>query len=108
MEKEELKKIKQRALTDARNKLGAERTTVEITDDEWEAIEAGAISPNKLSQILLNTDTASIKERAIPRNKKTLSEAKVNKLKCMAASGYSNSDIAEALGISSSTVIKYL
>ena len=108
MEKEELKKIKQRALTDARHKLGAERTTVDITDDEWEAIEAGAISPNKLSQILLNTDTAAIRERATPRDKRTLSEAKVNKLKCMVASGYSNSDIAEALGISPSTVTKYL
>ena len=108
MEKEELKKIKQRALSDARNKLGAKRTTVEITDDEWDAIEAGAISPNKLSQILQNTDTAKIRERATPRDKKTLSEAKVNKLKCMVASGYSNSDIAEALGISPSTVTKYL
>ena len=108
MEKEELKKIKQRALSDARNKLGAKRTTVEITDDEWDAIEAGAISPNKLSQILQNTDTAKIRERATPRDKRTLSEAKVNKLKCMMASGYSNSDIAEALGISPSTVTKYL
>ena len=108
MEKEELKKIKQRALSDARSKMGAKRTTVDITDDEWEAIEAGAISPNKLSQILLNTDTAAIRERATPRDKRTLSEAKVNKLKCMVASGYSNSDIAEALGISPSTVTKYL
>lgn len=108
MEKEELKKIKQRALTDARNKLGAERTTVDITDDEWEAIEAGAISPNKLSQILRNTDTAVIREKATPKAKNTLSEAKVNKLKCMVASGYSNAEIAEALGISPSTVTKYL
>ena len=108
MEKEELKKIKQRALSDARSKMGAKRTTVDITDDEWEAIEAGAISPNKLSQILQNTDTALIRERATPRDKRTLSEAKVNKLKCMVASGYSNSDIAEALGISPSTVTKYL
>ena len=108
MEKEELKKIKQRALSDARSKMGAKRTTVDITYDEWEAIEAGFISPNKLSQILLNTDTAAIRERATPRDKRTLSEAKVNKLKCMVASGYSNSDIAEALGISPSTVTKYL
>ena len=108
MEKEEMKKIKQKALTEARNKLGAKRTTVDVTDDEWEAIEAGAISPNKLAQILQNTDTASIRERATPRDKRTLSEAKVNKLKCMVASGYSNAEIAEALGISPSTVTKYL
>ena len=108
MEKEEVKKIKQKALTEARNKLGAKRTTVDVTDDEWEAIEAGAISPNKLSQILQNTDTAVIREKATPKAKNTLSEAKVNKLKCMVASGYSNAEIAEALGISPSTVTKYL
>ena len=108
MEKEEMKKIKQKALTEARNKLGAKRTTVDVTDDEWEAIEAGAISPNKLSQILQNTDTAVIREKATPKAKNTLSEAKVNKLKCMVASGYSNAEIAEALGISPSTVTKYL
>ena len=108
MEKEEKKKIKQKALTEARNKLGAKRTTVDVTDDEWEAIEAGAISPNKLSQILQNTDTALIREKATPKVKNNLSEAKLNKLKCMAASGYSNSEIAESLGISSSTVTKYL
>ena len=108
MEKEEKKKIKQKALTEARNKLGAKRTTVDVTDDEWEAIEAGAISPNKLSQILQNTDTALIREKATPKVKNKLSEAKLNKLKCMAASGYSNSEIAESLGISSSTVTKYL
>lgn len=108
MEKEEMKKIKQKALTEARNKLGAKRTTVDVTDDEWEAIEAGAISPNKLSQILQNTDTAVIREKATPKPKNTLSEAKVNKLKCMVASGYSNAEIAEALGISPSTVTKYL
>lgn len=108
MEKEEIKKIKQKALTEARNKLGAKRTTVDVTDDEWEAIEAGAISPNKLSQILQNTDTAVIREKATPKAKNTLSEAKVNKLKCMVASGYSNAEIAEALGISPSTVTKYL
>ena len=108
MEKEEKKKIKQKALTEARNKLGAKRTTVDVTDDEWEAIEAGAISPNKLSQILQNTDTALIREKATPKAKNTLSEAKVNKLKCMVSSGYSNAEIAEALGISPSTVTKYL
>ena len=108
MEKEELKKIKQKALSEARNKLGAKRTTVDVTDDEWEAIEAGAISPNKLTQILQNTDTAVIREKATPKAKNTLSEAKVNKLKCMVASGYSNAEIAEALGISPSTVTKYL
>ena len=108
MEKEEKKKIKQKALTEARNKLGAKRTTVDVTDDEWEAIEAGAISPNKLTQILQNTDTALIREKATPKVKNSLSEAKLNKLKCMAASGYSNSEISEALGICSSTVTKYL
>ena len=44
----------------------------------------------------------------MPRSTTTLSQAKVNKIKSMQASGYSTSEIAEDLGISSSTVTKYL
>ena len=40
--KAELKKVKQKALTEARNKVGAKRIPIEITDKEWNAIQAGA------------------------------------------------------------------
>ena len=108
MTKEELKKVKQTALTNARAKVGAERTPIEINDKEWEAIQAGAISENKLSQIMNHTDIDKLRERATPRTKTTLSAAKINKMSAMKASGYTTAEIAKALGVSSSTVSKYL
>lgn len=108
MTKEEIKKAKQTALVTARRKVGAERTQIDITDKEWEAIQAGAISDNKLSQILNHTDIDKIRERATPRNKNTLKPAQINKAKAMKASGYTTAEIAQALGFSASTVNKCL
>lgn len=108
MTKSEKKKVKSQALSAARTSVGAKRENIKITDREWEAIQAGAISENKLYQILNNTDIDDLRARSMPRTTTTLSQAKVNKIKSMQASGYSTSEIAEDLGISSSTVTKYL
>ena len=108
MTKGEIKKASQQALTQARALVGAKRETIKITDREWEAIQAGAISENQLKQIINNADVDSLRQRAMPRSTTTLSMAKRNKIASMNASGYSTSEIAEALGISTSTVHKYL
>lgn len=108
MTKAEIKKANQQALTAARTAVGAKRTPVEITDREWEAIQAGAISENKLTQILNNTNIDTVRQRATPRATTTLSSAKVNRIAALNASGYSTAEIAAALGVSSSTVSKYL
>lgn len=107
IEGEDLKKIKQAALSQARIKFGAKREAIIIEDREWEAIEKGAISENVLNKIIQNADIDSLRSKATPRNSKTLSSAKLNKLQAMKASGYTNAEIAEALGISASTVAKY-
>src|SRR5574344_743991 len=108
MTKSESKKANQQALTQARANVGAKRETVKITDLEWEAIQAGAMSSSKLEQIITNSDIDEIKQRATPRTTTTLSTAKISKISSMNASGYSTSEIAEALGVSSSTISKYL
>ena len=108
MSKAEIKKASQQALTSARASVGAKRTPVQIKDKEWEAIQAGAISENKLLQILNNTDIDEVRKRATPRTTNVLSQAKINRIATLRASGYSTSEIAEALGVSSSTVSKYL
>lgn len=108
MTKEQQRKAKQQALTSARDRVGASRKTIDITDKQWEAIQSGAISENMLTKILNNTDADTLRKRATPRSMNELSTAKVNKIKSMKASGYSNAQIAEALGVSSSTVVKYL
>lgn len=108
MTKEEKKKAANQALIKAREQVGAERTPIKITDRQWEAIQAGAISETVLTKILNNTDADDLRKRATPRDSRELSTAKQNKIRAMAASGYTNSEIAEALNVSSSTIVKYL
>lgn len=108
MEKEELKKIKGQALQEARYRMGAKKQRIDISDKEWEAIQAGAISSSKLSQILNNTDLDRVKQLATPRSISGLSTAKLSRAKSMLNSGYSQADVADALGISVSTLSKAL
>ena len=101
-------KIRQQALTAARLKYGAERYSIDVSDREWEAIQAGAISDNMLRQIMQYADTDKLKERAMPRPTVALSDAKISLIRSMSNSNYTIAQIAERLGISSSTVKKYL
>lgn len=108
--KKELAKIQRYAIEDARNSVGAsgKNTRINITDKEWEAIQAGAISNSKLTEILRYTDSDAVKQRALPRTTTQLSTAQTSRIKAMQASGYTIAQIAERLGVSSSTVSKYL
>ena len=106
--KGELGKIKQQELTRARNTVGASRETIDITDREWEAIQAGAISENQLFKILNNVDIDVLRQRATPRTTTSLSDAKINKIISMNASGYSLAEIAKVLSVSTSVVAGYL
>lgn len=110
MTKAEIRKAGQIAITNARAAVGASgrENRIEITDREWEAIQAGAISDNKLTQILRYSDTDKLRERATPRATTQLSPAKQSKIRAMIASGYTLGEVADALGCSSSTVSKYL
>ena len=106
----DIKKASQQALSKARNELNSvsrRDRSIEITDREWEAIQAGAISEHKLKQILDNTDIDKLRERATPRTTKSLSTAKINRIKAMQAS-YTLQQIADKMGVSVSTVSKYL
>lgn len=108
MSKDEIKKAGQQALSKYRSKLGASKENIKITDKEWEAIQAGAISESKLVSILNNTDKDNLRSLATPRTKTTLSEAKINQIKAMSNSNYTLAQIAEKLHLSTSTVSKAL
>lgn len=111
VDKSDVKKASQQALTKYRNEVGAiarKKRNIEITDREWEAIQSGAISENTLKRILNNTDTDALRERVTPRSTTTLSTAKISKLKAMSASNYTLEQMAKSLGVSESTVSKYL
>ena len=108
MTKAEIKKHSQMALEEARLKVGAKRIPIEITDDEWAAIQAGAVSENKLSRILKYADTDRVRELAMPKANKELSSADIRLIQTLAAKGYTNAEIAQRLGVSASTVSKKL
>ena len=108
MDKSAIKKAKQQALSRHREALGARREPVEVSEREWEAIQAGAISDNKLTRILKNADMDVIKQYATPKTYTTITPAKANKIKALKASGYTTAEIAERLGVSTSTVQKYM
>lgn len=107
---EDRRKKGTRALQEARYEVGSksrkERNIV-ITDAEWEAIQAGAISNSKLTRILENSDPNSLRERSIPREQRSLTNAQISKVKAMNGN-YTISEIADATGMSVSSVQKIL
>ena len=108
MTKKEIKKAGQQALDKARRQVGAKRELIKISDLEWEAIQAGAISPNKLQQILNNSDLDVVRQKATPKVTNSLSQAKVNHIATLKESGYTNEQIASKLGVSVSTIINHM
>lgn len=105
--KKELKKISARALNSAREEVGAHRVRITISDKDWEAIQSGAVSATMLRSLLNFCEPASLREKATPQNNKRLSDARVRLIKSRLASGYTPSEIADAMGIPVSTVQNY-
>ena len=106
----DIRKAGQQALTKAREEVGSiarrDRNIV-ISDKEWEAIQAGAVSETILKRILNNSDPDVLRQRAMPKEKKTVQTATINRIKAMSGS-YTIKQIADKLGLSTSTVAKYL
>lgn len=111
LKKSDIKKASQQAITKYRNEVGSVRRkdrAIKITDKEWEAIQAGAVTENTLKRILNNTDIDELRQRATPRSTTTLSTAKIDRIKALSASNYTLGEIAKKLGVSSTTVANYL
>ena len=108
--KKELEKVRSAAIDDARASVGASgrNTRIHITDKQWQAIQSGAISDTRLRRILRYTDEDELKALAMPKTNKGLSTAQQNKMKRMKTSGYTIAEIADALGVSTGTISKYI
>ncbi|HEY2455607.1 MAG TPA: hypothetical protein VGI71_23930 [Scandinavium sp.] len=104
MDAADLKKIKGQALNAARERVGAKKNQVSITDTEWKAIQAGAISGSKLSQILDNANADRVRELATPRSSVVMTSTKLAIAKARLASGYTQAEIADSLGVPVSTL----
>jgi DNA-binding CsgD family transcriptional regulator len=105
MDDAEIKKVKSKALANARDQVGAGKDKIDITPTEWQAIQAGAISKTMLEKILDNTDVEKIKELATPRDKPVMDATMKNRaMLLLRGDRYSLADVADQLGISVSTL----
>lgn len=108
---EDLRKLSQRMMAKYRDQVGAiprRKRSINITDKQWEAIQAGAISENKLKEILDNSDPDILRERAMPKGKVKLTNGQINRIRAMSASNFTLAEIAEKLNLSKSTVSNVL
>lgn len=109
MDKDDRKKLKTQALVGARAKTipgtSHRKDYISITDKEWEAIQNGAISENKLKLILANSKSDRVKELATPKPRVKMTSAKVTRAKLLLDRGYTIAQVADQIGVSTSTII---
>jgi DNA-binding CsgD family transcriptional regulator len=98
------KKLKGISLQQARDRVGAKKQMIKITPEEWRAIQSGAISTNRLSEIIDNANIDELKKLATPRTKPPVTAAKMVLARTKLASGYTQAEVAKSLGISVSTL----
>jgi hypothetical protein len=103
MDDSEKKKVKNKALTEARLRMGAGKTKIKIEPREWEAIQSGAVTANVLKQILDNTDVDKIKELATPRDKPLMDATTKNRAMRLLKNA-TLAEVADQLGMSVSTL----
>lgn len=108
MDPADLKKVKAQALAEARTRTGAKKAQIVITPSEWQAIQAGAITNSRLVEILNNADLDVVKQLATPKSRLLITPSKRARAQLMLASGYTQAEIADALGVSVSTLKKSL
>lgn len=106
--KDERVRLESQALKAARIRTGASRKDVQfdITDSEWKAIMNGAVSNAMMESIARYADPERLHELSMPKEKPVLSVGIVARARAMAKNGATTSEIAEMLGISTSSVLE--
>ena len=112
LDKDDKKKIRSQEIARARQAVGTrsrnpnnpDNIAISISDREWTAIQAGAISDNMLMDILRFTNIDDLKARATPRTSKAMSAASITRAKTLLSKGYTYAEVADTLGVSVSTL----
>jgi len=104
LDPETVKKIKNQSLTEARIRTGAEGLRIKITPEEWNAIQAGAISHSQLDSILDKADLDLVRQYATPKTKRLMTPTRIALAQKLLSSGATQAQVAEQLGVSLSTL----
>ena len=105
MDEDDRRKLAARSLAQARDEVGAKRQDIKLTDTEWEAIQSGAVSATRISEILKNTNLNRIRELATPRPA-AMTPAKASRAQSLLNGGLTYAEVARAMGVSTSTIRK--
>ena len=104
------RKLAAKALENARDAVNGgvhtKRYRIELSDREWEAIQAGALSDNKFKTIIRFSDKEELKKRATPRKSVGMSSSAKSRARILLKAGYPQSYVAQELGISVTTLRK--
>jgi len=107
MTKDEQGKFVDQTLAAARNRVGAGKSRIVIDENEWKAIQSGAISSTKLDSILTKADLDSVKKLATPKEyTNSLTPAKLARASAMLDAGYTQAEVAEHFGVSVTTLMR--
>jgi hypothetical protein len=98
------KKVERQAKAAARARLGLTKPVIQISDRQWDAIQAGAVSSSRLRDILEYADPKRVAELSMPRVNTVMTSAITARAKAMFAAGATNADVAASLGIPASTL----
>lgn len=107
-DKERMSKVRRQALAEARARTGAGKKPFLLTPKEWRAIQEGAVSQAMLNKVLEMADETNVRELATPRSTPKISSSMISRAKAMSSRGNTAAEIAEALGISTTSVHRAL
>lgn len=109
-DKDTLRKLSNNALKTAREQVGASRKdrSFDITDKEWAAIQAGAVTKTLMLDVWRFANQDDLKRRAMPRSEHEITGSEKSKIRSMYNSGKTYAEIAQALGLSTSTIAQYV
>jgi len=109
-DKDKWKKLNAKALENARDAVNGgthvKRYRIELTDREWEAIQAGAISDTQFQRVIRYSDSNELKKRALPRENSGMNASAKSRARMLLNNGLAPSTVANELGVSLDTLRK--
>lgn len=110
--KKERKRMQEQAIREARRRMGTVKRAdreIKITPRQWEAIQAHAVAPTVLEKILTYADADLVKQYATPKDRPVISKNKLLLARqLLAQDGNTIGEVADRIGVSPSTLSKYL
>lgn len=109
-DKEDRKKHRARIVRECRQRMGTQKTRPVLTEKEWEAVKNGALTSTSINKLFSLMDVDVVREYATPRDYTSkLSANEIALAKSLVKNGnYTNTEIAEFLGVSVSTLQRAL